>query len=55
VCDTEVQAGERLEASRDRKGAVRWFRDFGDEQCHGLALLVDHVLKSTPDILPSTN
>jgi hypothetical protein len=44
---------ECLIPSRDRKGAVSCLtsKAFRDEQCHGLALRVDYVLESMPDIL----
>ena len=44
---------ERLIPSRDRKGADACVASilFRDEQSHGLALIVDYVLKSVPYIL----
>ncbi len=52
--DIEVETNECLLPSRDRKGAVYSYvasNFVRDEKCHGLALLIDYVLKSMPNIL----
>ena len=52
VRDIEVETSERLIPSRDRKGADSYLASklFCNEQRHGIALLVDDVLKSMPYI-----
>jgi hypothetical protein len=53
VRDIYVETSERLIPSRDRKGAVSCVASklLRNEHGHGLAPLVDHVLKSMPDVL----
>lgn len=53
MSSSEVETSECQIPSRDREGADDCVvsKLFCDEQCHGLALLVDYVLKSVPYIL----